>query len=81
MNKKLRELNLTDIDVHVLNNALTAYANEFKKTVDTLEEKTGRISFLGRGMGELQVHDIRIKLGLDKPIAEKSILMYVEPIV
>ena len=79
MSKILKELGLNDIDIDALNNALTAYSNEFKKTIDDLE-KDGKRTLLGRRQGENIVWDLRIKLGLSKPEPKTTITLYVEEI-
>jgi len=58
------ENELKELELDIIANALTAYGNEFAKSIRELE-KNGKNSILGEETGHTMARDIRIKLGID----------------
>ena len=77
MSKILKTTGLNEIEIDVINNALTAYCKEFASTVKKIESN-GKTLLFGEKYGDALVYDIRLKLGLEVPNKENTILMLID---
>ena len=76
--ENLVEINeeFTTVELAHILDALTSWEKTVNKELDRLNdeaEKDGRVCIFGRGYGSTLLHDIKIKLSLDKTLKDKGI--------
>ena len=76
--ENLVEINeeFTTVELAHILDALTSWEKTVNQELDRLNdeaEKDGRVCIFGRGYGSTLLHDIKIKLSLDKTLKDKGI--------
>lgn len=76
--ENLVEINeeFTTVELAHILDALTSWEKTVNQELDRLNdeaEKDGKVCIFGRGYGSTLLHDIKIKLSLDKTLKDKGI--------